>query len=603
MRKKSFQFKTSTFQLPQKPLTWYLGIRSLQEVLPAEPIQLLVLLDKENQKVIFSEIFSQMPGSRKLLRLIESIMESGDAKLEVTPYRPLMIEFEQEKFYKEMAPPMEKIGIAAQYLPQPNLIDAFAEQALDVFFQTNDDMDLLNSPGVTPALAGEFFKAAASCFHQAPWDYLSETQPLQLNTQPGAECYYAFVLQGPDDEHLILFFTHWEDVLAFTTGEENPFESIAQNRVLAVHYETQENVTTGDLQAIQRYGWELPKEKLFPNPYSYAQDQLFRPNGTQLQFQTAALQAITRFVSQELRPSEDQDYLPAQAIYEIETSLGAIEVEVHYPVPHILNIKNNQDFGLEDANQPYIQESLKLADQAWHAEDSEQRIHLAQQALAAWQDCFVAHTILGEEADELEQALEYFQLGVAAAERVLDFDMFKQHTGSIWEIHLGKHYLIAMQGVVESLVGLEAYPEAVPLAKKLLKMNPNDHQGIRYILLVVLTRLQRDNETRELLDLYPMENAASWPYSRALIEFRQKGENRKARLLLQEAFECNPFIPDYLTGKKPIPAELPEFDSFGDEPEAMNYAHDYYTAWWQSKGAIDWLKRNLQAWHQGSSKS
>ena len=56
------------------------------------------------------------------------------------------------------------------------------------------------------------------------------------------------------------------------------------------------------------------------------------------------------------------------------------------------------------------------------------------------------------------------------------------------------------------------------------------------------------------------------------------------------ALESNQYVPEYLTGKKPIPRFLPDNITIHGEDEGFCYASRYLKAWKKVSGAIDWLK-------------
>jgi hypothetical protein len=53
--------------------------------------------------------------------------------------------------------------------------------------------------------------------------------------------------------------------------------------------------------------------------------------------------------------------------------------------------------------------------------------------------------------------------------------------------------------------------------------------------------------------------------------------------------ERNPHVPAYLSGRKRLPARIPEYIQFGDTTEAVSYAADAKRQWEDVPGAIAWL--------------
>jgi tetratricopeptide (TPR) repeat protein len=130
--------------------------------------------------------------------------------------------------------------------------------------------------------------------------------------------------------------------------------------------------------------------------------------------------------------------------------------------------------------------------------------------------------------------------------------------------------------------------EAIGHYRDMLRLNPGDNQGIRYILASCLLDAGRDDEVVALIDDYKDDASAAWAWSRALLAFRKHGDDEQAKAALAEAKKTNPHVPAYLTGKKKMPKRLPDMIGFGDESEAISYVGDYGSAWRNTPKAIDW---------------
>jgi tetratricopeptide (TPR) repeat protein len=136
--------------------------------------------------------------------------------------------------------------------------------------------------------------------------------------------------------------------------------------------------------------------------------------------------------------------------------------------------------------------------------------------------------------------------------------------------------------------------EAIGHFSELLRLNPNDNQGARYELATCLLEEGDDDALAGLLSRYARDGSAVWHYSRALLRFRQEGESPAAEAALQEAFEENPLVPNYLLEKKKIPARMPDFMSRGERSEAVVYAADNMHAWKQTPGALAWVEKKTK---------
>lgn len=123
----------------------------------------------------------------------------------------------------------------------------------------------------------------------------------------------------------------------------------------------------------------------------------------------------------------------------------------------------------------------------------------------------------------------------------------------------------------------------------MLRLNPGDNQGIRYVLSSCLLDLGRDVELAALLKEHEDDAMAAWAYTTALVAYRTEGDGAKARQLLASAKKTNPHVPAYLVGKKKMPKRLPDYIGFGDENEAIAYVGDSGSGWKKTPGALEWL--------------
>jgi tetratricopeptide (TPR) repeat protein len=232
-------------------------------------------------------------------------------------------------------------------------------------------------------------------------------------------------------------------------------------------------------------------------------------------------------------------------------------------------------------------EAQALLYDAWETPDRRRRITMAKEALALWPDCADAWVMLAEEAaTTVEEAGEFYLKGVEAGERTLGERAFREDAGHFWGLLETRPYMRARAGLAQVLEELQREDDAIEHYREMLRLNPNDNQGIRYLLLRLLVALNRDDEAWALLHEHD-EALAAWAYTRALLAFR-RGED--ASSLLQEAFQRNQHVPAYLLGRRRLPARMPEYVGLGDQDEAVAYAAAYLSIWRQTLGALEWLK-------------
>ena len=251
---------------------------------------------------------------------------------------------------------------------------------------------------------------------------------------------------------------------------------------------------------------------------------------------------------------------------------------------------------LENAPPPAtpLERAQELIYDAFDTDDPERRVDLAEKALEVSAECADAYVILAEEtAEYAEEARELYEAGVRAGERALGEEFFAEEAGHFWGILESRPYMRAREGLADALWALGEREQAIGHYRRMLELNPQDNQGVRYRLAECLLHEDLFEELGELLEEYEDEASAYWLYTRALFRFRTEGASERATTELEEATDTNPYVPLYLLGRRNFLSRgLPELIGFGDESEAVSYFATALTEWLRTPGAVEWLREN-----------
>ena len=217
------------------------------------------------------------------------------------------------------------------------------------------------------------------------------------------------------------------------------------------------------------------------------------------------------------------------------------------------------------------------------------RIQLARKALELSRDCADAYVVLAEHSRGPDEARELYAQGVAAGERTLGPDTLKDTIGRFWSQTVTRPYMRARFGLAQSLEALGRVDEAIDHYRELLRLNPNDNQGVRDLLLPALLGADRDDEAGSLLEQYADDPGAAWRYGWALWIFRREGDSRDARERLRAAVRANRHVPAYFAGEREWPGPLPTTYAFGSDEEAAICESELGEVWQATPGAERWL--------------
>ena len=190
--------------------------------------------------------------------------------------------------------------------------------------------------------------------------------------------------------------------------------------------------------------------------------------------------------------------------------------------------------GVLDEDDSPLSQAQNLVYQAFQTEDWEARFDLARQALEISPDCVDAYVCIAELAPSPGEALPIWEQAVGVGERVLGgAEGCARHAGHFWGLIETRPYMRARLGLAQCLWSLRRREEAVAHCQDLLRLNPNDNQGVRYVLSSFCCELGQDDQWQQLLDQYPDDAAADWHFGRALLAYRRAGDTDDSRSLLR----------------------------------------------------------------------
>ena len=236
-------------------------------------------------------------------------------------------------------------------------------------------------------------------------------------------------------------------------------------------------------------------------------------------------------------------------------------------------------------------EAQELAYQAMEASDVTVAAELCREALRLDADCVDAllfHATLT--AHTAEERVKEFSEAVAAGERALGEDAFENDRGHFWGLTETRPYMRARHNLAEALWATGRCSDAIGHLEAMLDLNPNDNQGLRYVLVGWQLAESRHEDARRTLDAHAGDRFAGFLWAEVLQRFLAEDQDG-ALEALASAREHAANVEPYLIGKRRLPSSLPDYYSPGDESEAIHAAAMLLEAWTRNSTAIFWLRQ------------
>lgn len=248
-----------------------------------------------------------------------------------------------------------------------------------------------------------------------------------------------------------------------------------------------------------------------------------------------------------------------------------------------------------------LDQAYAIVEKGMRSPDPQRAFDAARRALEISGDCVAAWMLLAEFAGDTRQSLALCLQGAAAAERVLGPEVFEKGVGEFWSRTETRPYMHARLAISERLWDLGRRDETIEHLFELLRLDPQDHLGCRYLLAARLIEQSRDGELQPLLQSYD-EASTRWRFAQALAAFRRVGDTAESVRLLADARRTNAHVEQVLLTPGPAPDRTPIAGSAESPEEAAIVAEEFGAAWRSTPGAITWFRETIVAARQARNR-
>lgn len=236
------------------------------------------------------------------------------------------------------------------------------------------------------------------------------------------------------------------------------------------------------------------------------------------------------------------------------------------------------------------QQAMELLHLASSETDIRKRLAFASQALELDDDLPDAYSILAEDPNISHyRSSNYYKIAMNSALIQLGPRFLDENKGFFWGINETRPFMRGKLGYALTCWEMGRVQEAVLHFEELLELNPNDNQGVRHHLIGCYLEAGELNKAENLLKKYKDDNSVAFLFNAVLLEYSKNGISKKVETLFKKAQKRNPFVKDFIIGKKKLPNEQPEYIGYGDENEAVDYVLMNSHLWTRRTELLAWI--------------
>ncbi|MBX3433012.1 MAG: tetratricopeptide repeat protein [Pirellulales bacterium] len=558
-----------------------------------------------------------------------------DAMLELSeehefPFRPAQIDCNDRQFADDLNRHLGGSGTVVHYRAQmgdwSRVVRELAEHVQSV---APPSLPSLREAGCSDEQLREYAAAAAEFYRAKLWELLDDTDLIKLETpRPPRVMRHAVVLGAGSQSYGLGFYEDDEDHYGLMAQEIDP----RQMSLFSFVYESPADIGSEDAELWKELDLPLETGEAFPDANLFSPDGPRRPTPKEIDFLTIVLRGLATTTEEELDSGRWTKWVQvsgkrrkcAFSIPNLVDPPDRAEWIRRGKMPdrrgHEIHFRQVQEFidsvgGDMDIDE--LNEAINAQFTGRSLDDYElprntpaeraealyqdalgcfgrRRVLLAREALAEDPTQVEAGILVAESTRSVDARIEMFQNAKQAAATALGKDM-EELAGDFWGFHETRPYMRACQGLAVAFADAGQISDAIEQYRDMLRLNPNDNQGVRYEIVPLLLEQDRDAEAIAVLDQYP-EESALWLYMKALVEFRSGGNSPKAKKAIRAAFRGNNHVMKLLQSDEP--PMMPEAYALGSPEEAAICLQHLRPAWEETDRFLEWMFQEYFAWER-----
>ena len=192
--------------------------------------------------------------------------------------------------------------------------------------------------------------------------------------------------------------------------------------------------------------------------------------------------------------------------------------------------------------------------------------------------------------DDGEMTIEDYQEYIDDFKKNVGDEFFKENEGNFWAIPETRTFMGCLFEQTLLFWQNNEKDKAIDQLKYVLKLNPRDDQGVRYVLLAYLLELDMLEDAQSLMMSYGDDYSTYWSFCELLLDIKKQEDSAIIEMEFGMCVECNEYVVPYLIGDEKIPSDAVGSYDDGDRNEAIFYVQSAGDAWFNDKNALNTLK-------------
>jgi tetratricopeptide (TPR) repeat protein len=493
-------------------------------------------------------------------------------------------------------------------------------------------MPSLMDVGCTEQQIREFADAAAAFYRAKLWNYLDDIDLIKIETpKPPRYLKNAVVLGAASETYGLGFYDDAEDHYDLTAHRAD----LRELSVFSLTFESPADVRSADFELWNELDLPLETGDAFPSMNFFSEEGPRRPTGNELIFTTVVLKALAATGEHEIDsgrwtksvelferhekcvlsipnlidPPDRAEWMRRGVMPERRGN------ERHFKLVQEFIEKHAGDMTLDELNAAINAKFTGPMDDFEHPRDTptdraealcqeaieafgRRRIQLAKQALAEDPTHVEANILLAESTRPVDRRIELFQNAMEIGKAQLG-PIMEDAVGHFWGLSETRPFMRACYGLAAALSEAGQINEAIEQYLEMLRLNPNDNQGVRCEIIPLLIAHNRDLEASDLLNAY-REETAFWHYMKSLIEFRRSGCSAQSKKAIRSAFRANKHVVPLMQSTDP--PLFPDSYTLGSPEEAAICIREFTDASDETEGYVEWMFQEYSLWEKEKAK-